>query len=364
MRLGYGFTLIELILALSLSLVVLSAAMLMLADAQQSFAALAASKRAEENLHLSFALIERALLGAGNFGCAEPQRPLSKMLRGDWSQLPEYNITRAVEGYDALPHGGLAPNPAATLPLSGVGGDRQVQHAGHGIDLDQLLPEADLLVVRGVGPWAPLGALQVGTAPIVVLGEALEFAVGDVVLVADCEQATVLKITAIETLAGGLKLDWAAGPGAFDNVDGLSSSGLKSGRRGIAESPGSYGADAIVARIEARFFYLAPSRVINRQGSPVTALWLKFGTAPGVELIAGIDDLQVWFLAATGAQPANSIGYFDAQHLPADARVVGVRVSIRSTSVHGLSEFANIPLTFRGARTFMLPQFAQQGWQL
>ena len=46
------------------------------------------------------------------------------------------------------------------------------------------------------------------------------------------------------------------------------------------------------------------------------------------------------------------------------ARVVGVRVSIRSTSVHGLSEFANIPLVFRGARTFMLPQFAQQGWQL
>ena len=73
MRLGYGFTLIELILALSLSLVVLSAAMLMLADAQRSFAALAASKRAEENLHLSFALIERALLGAGNLGCAEAQ---------------------------------------------------------------------------------------------------------------------------------------------------------------------------------------------------------------------------------------------------------------------------------------------------
>ena len=364
MKPQFGFTLIETMLALSLSLVLMSAAMVMLTNAQHTAAALAVGKRAQENQQLAFALIERAVSRAGNFGCAHPQRPLVKMLRGDWAQLPEYDVTRPIAGYNALPRGGLAPNPAATLPLSGAGGDRNVHYAGHGIDLDKLAPQTDLLVVRTLGPWSPLGAANAGTAPLVVLGEGAELAVSDVVLVADCDQATMFKITAIETMAGRLKLSWAAGSGRFDNADGGVVQGLTTVNGSNAAASGGFGADAIVARVETLFFYLAPSRVINRQGIPATALWLKFGPAKAVELIAGIDDLQIWFLAAADDATLNRIGYFDAQHLPVDARVVGVRVYMRSISVHGVGEFADTPLSVSGVRTFMLPQFVRQVWPL
>ena len=79
-------------LALSLSLVLLSAAMVMLSDAQQTAATVSAARRGHDNLQLAFALIERAVARAGNFGCAHPQRPLVKMLRGDWAQIPEYDV--------------------------------------------------------------------------------------------------------------------------------------------------------------------------------------------------------------------------------------------------------------------------------
>ena len=357
-----GFTLVETLLALSLSFVFLSAAMAMLSGAQRTSAALAAGARAHENLQLAFALIERTVHRTGNFGCTHPQRLLFRMLRGDWSQLPEYDITRPIVGYEALQGGTFAPNPAATLPLSGAAGDHRVQHAGHGVDFDKLKQGADVLVVRGLGPWAPLGATGIATAPLVVRGEALEFAADDVVLVSDCEQATLLKVTAIDAFAEGVKLIWAEGPGLFDNGRSAVLSGPVTQQS--AAFPRDYGADATVARVETSYFYLAPSLVLNRHGTPATALWLKFGAARGTELIAGIDDLQVWFLAAAGAEPSSPIGYFDAQHVSAQARIVGIRVLLRSTSVDGLSEFSDQPASFIGVRTFMLPQFAQRGWLL
>ena len=351
-------------LALSLSLVLLSAAMVMLTDAQQSSAAAAATRRGQENLQLAFALIERAVSRAGNFGCAHPQRPLVKMLRGDWAQLPEYDVTRPIAGYNALPRGGLAPNPGTTLPLSGASGDQNVHYAGHGIDLDKLAPQTDLLVVRGLGPWSPIAAPSAGTESLTVLGAGGKFAVGDVALVADCELAALFKITAMQTTAGRVRLGSAPGSGRFDNADAAAVQGLETIDPASASLAGAFAADAIVARVETLFFYLAPSRVLNRQGVPVTALWLKFGPAAAVELIAGIDDLQIWLLAAANDGSASPVGYFDAQHLPVNAHVVGVRVFMRSSSVYAVGESADAPQPLSRARTFMLPQFAQQGWVL
>jgi hypothetical protein len=360
----FGFILSETMLALSLSLVLLSAAMGMLIETQQTAAGSAAASRAQDNLQLAFTLIERALSRAGNFGCAHPQRSLVKMLRGGWAQLPEYDVTRPIAGYDALLRGGLAPNPAATLPLSGANGDRNVHYAGHGIDLDKLAPQTDLLVVRAIGPWSSVAAPSGGAASLAVPGPEGKFALGDVALVADCELAALFKITAIETTAGRVQLSSAPGPGRFDNADAAAAQGLEPIGLGSGSLAGAFAANAIVARVETLFFYLAPSRVRNRQDVPVTALWLKFGPAAAVELIAGIDDLQIWLLAAADDSAASPIGYFAAQHLPVNAHVVGVRVFMRSSSGHGAGKSAATPLSFSRARTFMPPQFAQQGWAL
>lgn len=359
-----GFTLSETMLALSLSLVLLSAAMVMLIDAQQTAATVAAARRGHDNLQLAFALIERAVARTGNFGCAHPQRPLVKMLRGDWAQIPEYDVSRPIAGYNALPGGGLAPHSEATLPLSGANGDRNVRYAGHGIDLDKLAPQADLLVVRALGPWSPVVAPSAGSGSLVAKGAAGNLAVGDVALVADCELAALVKITAMQTTAGGVKLSWAAGPGRFDNADTAAGQGLDTILQGNGSLVGGFAADAIVARVETLFFFLAPSRVLNSQGVPVMALWLKFGPAAAVELIAGIDDLQIWLLAAVDDSPASPMGYFTPQHLPVNAHVVGVRVSMRSRSDQVLDKSVAAPRSFSRARTFMLPQFARQGWVL
>ena len=56
-----GYTLMEVLLALSLSLALVSGVLSLSVGAQHSTAALAARARAQENLQLAFALIERVV---------------------------------------------------------------------------------------------------------------------------------------------------------------------------------------------------------------------------------------------------------------------------------------------------------------
>lgn len=362
--LSRGYTLIEVLLALALSLVLVSAILSLIVSTQHSTAAVVARTRAQENLQLAFALIERVVQRGGSFACADPQRPLVGFLNGDWSQIPEYDITRSALGYDGRGGGQFVPDPTLTLPMSGLGGDQRVHKAGHGVDLEAVESTADILVVRGTGPSAPLAAPATGREPIAVPGQIVDFAVNDVVLVSDCEQAALVKITGVTDTASGLMLRWAQGPGTFDNA----SVGRIHGDEGTSESlallPRGFAVDASVATVITSIFYLAPSLVRSRQGQMVRALWLKSGSDPSVEMIAGIDDLQVWFLVAEDISPDSRMGYFQAGQLPQDAVVVGLRILLRSSSVDELVEVGQRPVSMSATRTFMLPRFGRWGHAL
>ena len=96
----------------------------------------------------------------------------------------------------------------------------------------------------------------------------------------------------------------------------------------------------------------------------VRALWLKSGSDPSVEMIAGIDDLQVWFLVAEDISPASRMGYFQAGQLPQDGVVIGLRILLRSSSVDELVEVGQRPVSMSATRTFMLPRFGRWGHAL
>ena len=356
-----GYTLMEVLLALSLSLALVSGVLSLSVGAQISTAALAARARAQENLQLAFALIERVVQHGGNFACAHPQRAQVSFLNGEWPQIPEYDLTRPVLGYEALGGGQFAPDPALTLPLSGAGGDQRVHKAGHGVDLGVIESNSDILVIRGSGPSVPLAAPVVGRESIAVPEHVADFVVDDVVLISDCEQAALVKITHVTDTANGQLLGWAAGPGVFDNTTVGRVHGAEATSDSLALLARGFASDASVAAVTSSIFYLAPSLVRSRQGQRVSALWLKSGADPSVEIIAGITDLQVWFLVAEDANPDARMGYFQAGQLTPDALVVGLRIMLRSSSVDELTEVGQRPVSTSASRTFMLPRFGRWG---
>ena len=92
------------------------------------------------------------------------------------------------------------------------------------------------------------------------------------------------------------------------------------------------------------------------------ALWLKFGLAAAVELMAAstICRFGCWQQSTTVPQAPWAISRPNA----VNAHVVGVRVYMRSSSDQVRDKSVAAPLSFSRARTFMLPQFARQGWVL
>lgn len=355
-----GFTLLEVMVALALSALLLTGAMTMLSANQHTSAALTARARAQENLQLAFALIEAASLRAGRLGCNHPQRPILRFLRGAWTRIPEYDITRPVTGYDALGNAAFTPNPALTLPLSGDAGDLRVHHQGHGIDLQRVAASADILVMRGTSAAAPLAAKNSGAETIAVAGHWVDFAPEDVILLSDCEQAALVKVTHARKTQSGWELGWAEGTGDFANAKvGVAAVGRSSER--LALLPRGFGADASVATVSSTFFYLGPSLVHNRQGRVASSLWRKSGAAEAVEMIAGIDDMQVWYLVSDDLKADSRRGYFKAGQWPLEGHVIGIRVQLRSSSVDGLAEAGLMPVSITAVRTFMLPRFARWG---
>ena len=96
-----------------------------------------------------------------------------------------------------------------------------------------------------------------------------------------------------------------------------------------------------VSAVESTFFFIAPSTRQDSQGSTPLALWRKVGRAGPVELIQGVDDLQVLYGIDTtltdGISNPNQYVSFDT--VPADVgQIVAVRASISVNSVDPVTD--------------------------
>ena len=103
-----------------------------------------------------------------------------------------------------------------------------------------------------------------------------------------------------------MQLGSAPGPGRFDNADAAAAQGLEPlvwavvpELERLLQMPSLPGSNVVL---------LFGAKPRSQQADvPVTALWLKFGPAAVVELIAGIDDLQIWLLAAADDSAASPV---------------------------------------------------------
>ena len=106
----------------------------------------------------------------------------------------------------------------------------------------------------------------------------------------------------------------------------------------------SYGAEASVGAVESTFFFVAPSTRQDRQGNTPLALWQKVGRTGPVELIQGVDDLQVRYGIDTTLADgiANSNQYVSFNSVPANVgQIVAVRVAIAVNSVDAVTDDGN-----------------------
>ncbi len=352
-----GFSLIELMLALALGVIVTAGIVTLFVGNNQTYALLNGQSRMQENARFAIDFISRDARTAGYFGCDPEPGKIYKTLNGAWNQLFEFDITTPIQAYHGDTNGNSVNDwkPAlTTLPRLGsaVG-----YIAANGIDITKLKPLSDILVLRHVEvPGARLAAIvQSDSNPTVeVPAGGLGFTDGNFVAINNCEQATVFRIASIATAGTKATLVRdtapAIGLGTFQNapLGSLSPTGIPYGEANNAQG-------ANVGRVLTDIYYVAQGSGTNNRNQVPWSLWRKTSEDAPVELIEGIERLEVRFgVDTTPTDTANTTNQYVTPENVGANTIRAVRVSVTANSVDVVANDSATPLKRTFSQTISL----------
>lgn len=337
-----GFSLIELMLALTLGLVVTAGIVQLFVGNNRTTQLITGQSRLQESARYALDFISRSTRSGGFYGCDPENDKLYNSLNASWNQLFELNLRVPVEGFDGTGAGNGVNDwtPSLTpLPRSTGGSSVNTIVAGNGIDISTLVPMSDILVVRyQVAPGHRISQqIDAFEDPVIEDNGDVDFEAGDYAVISNCEQAAIFNITAVGG-GGDITLTRGAGVGVYDNSasKSLSDQGVSYGDDASGSNQGS-----VVSQILTDVYFVAESANLNNRGDAITSLWRKSGTDAPVEMVEGISDLQVLFgIDATPNDTQNTANRYVPFGGVGTNVVRSVRVSLEANTIDVVSDAA------------------------
>ena len=298
-----GFSLVELMISLVLGTLVVAGVSQLFVANSEAYNLLEGQSRMQESARMSLEFIGRNARQAGYRGCFSRNDEIRSTILPVSSIPYEFDLRFAVAGYDAQGAGVWAPAIAAVLPSTNSSGvDTNVfkttngDGAGAGIDLGQIISGTDVITFRNLSQVeARLGVelLTEAADPRVHIGVGWnEFEKDHLVMIHDCEKGTIFRVT-------DLSPDLAGNPSAssqdltighdMDDTDATRNSSLR------LASTNNFNTDAAISAIESHTYFIAPGGGVNNAGQTPRSLWRKSGMQAPVELVEGVEDLQILY---------------------------------------------------------------------
>ena len=314
-----GLSLVEMMIALLLGAVVSVGVIQLFGANSDTYDLMQGQSRMQESARFSLSFISRAVQEAGYKGCFSTTNDVYSTIQPPTNIPYEFNVLRGLQGYDGQ---------NATTWLPALTDLDTAFVTGNAIDTSQVLGGTDVLTVRYA---SQNGAQLIADMPtssedvqVEIPSTGLEFALNDLVLISDCEKSTVFRITTLtqDSPAAG---DATIGHDT-DDVDATRNSVTK-----LAEV-NTYDQDAVVAAIRTNTFFIAPGTGVNNVGDTPLSLWRKYGTDAPVELVEGIEDLQI--LYGVDSDNDGTPNQYTTANLVTDyGQVVTVRITVTANSV-------------------------------
>ena len=162
-------------------------------------------------------------------------------------------------------------------------------------------------------------AMPTSTEEIDAVPSSFEFDADHMAYIHDCEKGTVFRVTGISA-AANIQHSGIVDPDGFTNSFA-----------NLAEF-NTFGTDAYVSAIVTKTFFVARGSSVNDQGNRPLSLWQKVGISAPVEIVEGIEDLQIGYgIDTDGDGIANR--YVDADAVLDFDDVLMIRVSVTVNSV-------------------------------
>ncbi|MBK1888112.1 MULTISPECIES: PilW family protein [Marinobacter] len=268
-----GLSLIELMIALLLGTLLTVGLVQVFTSNSQSFRHNEASARALESGRIAADILSRAIRNAGFFGC-----------------FPLNGITNNLDGsdglYDAALHG------FSTLGVSAAGTERPGT-AIAGTDF------FNATGVRRPGAIVQLAADVTATSNI-RLTDAGNLAVNDLVFISNCELGDIFQISTLSNSGGNIQIT----AGAIAGAGGNPGNDLSSNSPPACTAAGSC-LSADYRRGTEIFEPYSEAYFIGNAAGGGRSLFMRQANGASVELVAGVEDMQIRFgegTAATGVQ--------------------------------------------------------------
>lgn len=287
-----GFSLVELMVAMTIGFIVVAAVGYIYLSSRQSFRLTDNMSRMQENGRLAIETLARDVRMAGYVGCGNLQN--AKVNTIAKPPVPIVSPATAITGLDFT---AVTPSFAGTTITRSAGDTISVLGAfGGGVNL--------------------VGNLDPSNANVQINGNPHNFAVGDVLIVTDCTEADIFNPT---TVSGGGTVTMSHASSTNCTRDPASGVCLPSPP---ANRVGSYGSDGVVFKMEQYTYFIGT----NPAGK--NALYRTSLTEGTAELVEDVWDMQIEYGQDTNGDGAADT-YNDATTVAANwAQVVSARISL------------------------------------
>lgn len=339
-RRANGYSLVEILIAMTLGLFLIAGAMQVFVRAGVSHAEMAARQRMLEGARLAISFIGDELRMAGYLGCfgSLGDRRINNTLDGapasfqPWFGLQGWEFS-GTAFRDEIP---LATNIGLVKTSSS---EWHTLEAGHVLPLFDALPNSDIFRTWNVEgtPARVIGVNQ--TPPSFTLLSVPDIARNDFVLVSDCARADIVQACAItqQSASTVLSVSSSCSPGNKPSIRLVSFASVKS--------------PAEAMRIQSTLFY------VGKRGADETnppALFRRSLGSDGLpeaaeELVEGVESIQLLY-GISEAHSANSSvqAYLTADKVSDFSRVVSVRLNLLMQSVDYAQSLPNQEYEFNG----------------
>lgn len=288
-----GFGLVELMIAMTIGLILLGGIGYVFLGSRGAFRTTENLSRIQENARYALDTMSRDIRMAGYVGCGNMASIPVKTIANP--PVPDITAGNALKGYD----GGTGwTNPTTITRVANTDVLSVMGAFGSGVNLT--------------------GNLAPSNANIQINGNPYEFVQGDVLVVTNCVNADIFKVT--------------NNPGSSGLVTMAHASGSNTGNR-----VGTYGPDAFVMRMSQYSYFIG----INTAGNP--SLYRVSLSGSTEELVENVQDMQFRYGLDTNADGAVD-GFSPA---PGNwAQVVSVTVNLLMQSPDNNISTSQVPITF------------------
>jgi type IV pilus assembly protein PilW len=282
-----GLSLVEILVALTISLFVVAGVIQLFVSSKQTYRSYDALSRIQENGRFALELMARDIRMAGHYGClpaALITNPGAGAFRNQLNTPNAYfwNFGQPIQGFESTGAGAWTPALDASITSPFAGGN------------------VDVLTIRSTD--GPIALIDAHAGPLAdPRARGTNFTACDVVVAANCAEASVFQVTGVAgalaivgppPIPAGQLLQHAQG-GACGGAPGNSAATL-----GTTFNPGLGGE---VAQVSTKSYYIRD----GASGRP--ALWRVVGPDAPQELVEGVERMEIRYGICTGTGAARSV---------------------------------------------------------